>query len=403
VSALASTSYTELLARVQKIGPLLDSEANVSEAEAGLTEATVRALLDEGLIDMAAPSELGGAELPLGSWLHLIEEVSRWDGPSGWVTMATSAHAAMFGTLMSEEASAEIFANGPPVIPGMPAPRGKAQLAEGGYHFSGRHQFASGSVMATHFTAGAIVYDGDEIVRNDDGTPRTITVIVPEDQVRRLGNWTVSGMEATASIDYEINPMFIPEKFALSTNPWPTRQTRGSVVALVGGIAIGPIVHSAVALGMGRRALQEIAALAPSRTRPEAPLFPALAEQPVFQSELTLLDVQLNAARLYYYTQMERIEGLLANGGPLPLDEARRTQQTVRYIHDVVLKCVDLAHARGGSAALRKGHVIGRLFRNMHATDLHIVVDRNILIDAAPFVLKSLQAELESGAHRPRS
>lgn len=386
---------SELLAAAREIGPLLDREGEAGEAQGSVTQPAMQALRDGGFMTMSGPADLGGAQLSHAAWLEVLEELGRNDAPSGWCMQALTSHAGLFGSLLPDAAAQHLYgADEPPQIAGMPAPRGKAERTDGGYIFEGKHQFASGSGFANYFTAGAIVMADGKPVMAANGVPEMIAVVLPDDKVERLGNWNVEGMEATASIDYEVERQFVPGDYVLSTNPWPLEQYRGSDLWREGAEVLGPVGHSPIALGMGHRALQEIAALTPTRKRVDAN-FPTVADQPLFQHGLALLDIELKAIRNYFYAHVEANERYVGEyGGPLAEAEVRKMQQTTRYLHDVCIRCVDFAYEWSGSAGLRKGHVIGRLFRNMHAINQHVVIDRNILIGAAPFVRDELAAGL---------
>jgi alkylation response protein AidB-like acyl-CoA dehydrogenase len=141
---------------------------------------------------------------------------------------------------------------------------------------------------------------------------------------------------------------------------------------------------------MAHRALQEIASLAPTRKRRDV-AFPTVGDQPTFQAGLALLDVELKAMRTYLHaTAASAVDYVTQYGGPLPPSEGREVQQLGCLLHDVCIRCVDFAYAWSGSTGLRRGHIIGRLFRNMHAINQHVIVDRNLLVEAAPGVMEDL-------------
>jgi alkylation response protein AidB-like acyl-CoA dehydrogenase len=384
--------YEELIQQAREIGPLLNRDAVASEEQGALTQASADALIEAGFFGMMAPRELGGDELSALEWVQVLEELGRVDAIAGWVMQALSSHAGAVGSALPDSGVEKLYANGIPRIAGMPAPRGKAERVEGGVQFTGKHQFASGASLSTHFIAGGIVHEGGKPVVGDNGVPHMVAVIVPREQVREMGNWDVNGMEGTASIDYEVGPLFVPDDMLWWLNPWAPENPRGARYWQIGVDAAGPAGHTPIALGMAQRALEEIAVLAPTRKRIDA-TFPTVADQPTFLHDLALREAELRAARLYFHDIIVRSEAeLIENGGPLRHDLAQRVKQASRLAHDVALRCVDFAYEWSGSAGLRKGHVIGRLFRNMHAINQHVVLDRNILVLGAPSIMQDLSA-----------
>jgi alkylation response protein AidB-like acyl-CoA dehydrogenase len=377
----------------REVGQILNRDAQVAASEQNLTEAGVAALLQSGLIKMGVALEAGGEQCSYTEWAEVIEELARNDGSGAWCTMAVSSHAAAFSAVLPDKGVADLYADGePPVIAGMPAPRGRAEKVDGGYMFEGKHQFASGSMLADHFVAGGLVYQDGELVMAENGLPEMIAVIVPKAQVREKGNWDVTGLEATASIDYEVGPMFVADDYIVQVNPWVSKVYRGTSFWALGVEILGPLGHCPVALGVSLRALQEISALAPTRKRQDGP-YMAVGDQPHFQHELVFHYAALQAARLLYFDLLTRLDDwTLNNDKPAPRELIDRTKYTARYVHDVAIKVVDFAFEWSGSSGIRKGGVIGRAFRNVHAMNQHIAVDRHNYVDAAASVMPVLGA-----------
>jgi alkylation response protein AidB-like acyl-CoA dehydrogenase len=376
----------------REVGQIVNRDAQASSAQGTLTEASVAALLQSGLISMAVALEAGGEQCTYTEWAEVIEELARSDGSAAWSTMAVSSHAAAFSAVLPDKGVEHLYATGTPIIAGMPAPRGRAERVENGYMFQGKHQFASGSMLADHFVAGGLVFSGGAMVMADNGLPEMVAVIVPREQVRETGNWDVSGLEATASIDYEVGPMFVPDEFIVQVNPWVSKVYRGTSFWALGVAILGPLGHCPVALGVSLRALQEISALAPTRKRQDGP-YAAVGDQPHFQHELVARYAELQAARLLYFDLLNRLDDwTLNNDRPAPLELVDRTKYVARHVHDVAIRAVDFAFEWSGSSGIRKSGIIGRAFRNLHAMNQHIAVDRHNYIDAAATVMPALAA-----------
>ena len=386
-------SADQVLAAAKAAGPILDAEAEASETKGSLTDAAFEALNRGRFNAMAAPREFGGDELDFVPFLRVIEELARADGPSGWCAQAMAGYAGLFESALPEPGAAALAATGElPWIAGQAAPRGRADRVAGGYDFTGRFQFASGANMATHFAAGALVYRDGVPSTAGNGLPETIIAVLPRSQVTELDNWNVNGMESTSSIDYEIDQVVVSDDFVFHASPSPSAYPRGALWWRIGPASVGPASHTPIALGMACRALQEIAALAQHRNRQDG-AYPTVADQPLFQHDLALREAELSAARALFYSIAARCQADVASrGGPLAPELADHVKQTARYVHDVAIRCVDFAYDWSGSAGLRKGSVISRLFKNTHAINQHIFVDRNALIAAAHTVISELAA-----------
>ncbi|MCW2831081.1 MAG: Pigment production hydroxylase [Aeromicrobium sp.] len=391
----SDANYAPIQAALRKYGPILSSESAASVRNGGLTETALHAFVEGGFAKLDLPTELGGfGDFSYVDWARQVEELSWYDAGSGWILHAVGGFTGLFAAMLPEEGAVELWGDGrSAVLGGMAAPRGRATLTDGGYTVEGDFQFASGSDVMTHFVGGCFVFDGDKQVMLDDGSPEFVCVVVPRDQVKTKGNWDVIGLQATASIDYRIDPTFVPQKFAINMNPWPVEVLRGAPRHRVGLAVHGVTGQPPVSLGAARRALEEIAALARQRKRRDGP-YATIADQPLFQHDIAMLDAELSAARLAYFAFVESVDTYATEeSGPIPTHWGDRASQVSRHALDVALKCVNFAYYWSGTAGLRSGSILGQLFLDVNAMNLHLVMDRNAVIQGAPTVL----ADLEDG------
>jgi alkylation response protein AidB-like acyl-CoA dehydrogenase len=386
------SSYAPVEAALRKYGPILSQEADASARNGGLTETALQAFVDAGFAKLDLPADLGGfGDFSYAHAARLVEELSWYDAGSGWILHAVGGFSGLFAAMLPEQGAFELWGEGrSALLGGMAAPRGRATLTEGGYLVEGDFQFASGSDVMTHFVGGCFVYDGDEQVMLDDGSPEFVCIVVPREQVKTKGNWDVIGLQATASIDYRIDSTFVPKMFAFNMNPWPLEVLRGAPRHRVGLAVHGVTGQPPVSLGAARRALEEIAALARQRKRRDGP-YATIADQPLFQHGISMLEAELTAARLAFFNFVESVDRYATEeSGPMPRQWGDRASQVSRHALDVALKCVDFAYYWSGTAGLRRGSIIGQLFLDVHAMDLHLVMDRNAVIQGAPTVVADL-------------
>lgn len=364
--------------RVRELAPMLREDAAIGNANSRITDRVIEAVLEAGFIGMAAPAQLGGGELSGIQWMTVIEDLSALDPAVGWCVLTTSSHGGLFGGGFSDEGVQELFGDGMPRIAGAPGPRGRAVRVAGGYNFTGSHQFASGSAFATHFVGGGLVFsEGGDPINAENGFQEAVIVVLPKAEVRETGNWDVSGMRATESIDFEIGPdLFVPEHRTMKLNPW--RQfVRGNGFWAIGPDATGPAGHTPAAIGMGLRALHEIATIAPTRKRLDA-AFPTLADQPRFLHDLALLDAKLRAVRTGFYEAVSDAVAEAGSGlGPASAMKKNRIIQQVRLAHETASECVRFAYLNAGSKGFRSGHILGQLMADVHTIDTHVAVDPN--------------------------
>ena len=298
-NASSSLSFDALLAKVRELSPFLSEQAVVGEKQGQLTEATIHALRQAGVFAAFVPKALGGAELWPSQGIEIIETLSRADGSAGWVFMATQVAMATCGAYLAPAAAKTVFANHIPLIAGQGAPVGVANSEQNGYRLSGKWSYGSGLLHSEWIHTGAVVHrNGSVVLHARNQRPETRILIVPVAKARLTNNWDVLGLRSTGSIDYSMQDVFVSGDFThlLSAN----RPLTGGDLYRVGILGFAAIGHSGFALGIARRTLDEIAALATSAAgRPTPVASPGGGDN--FQLQYGRAEGQLYAARAFVF------------------------------------------------------------------------------------------------------
>jgi len=217
--------------------------------------------------------------------IDVIESLSADDGATGWSFMANAATTGFAGAFISDTAADQMFGGATLGLTAcMLGPAGRATLVPGGICGGGRYSFGSGCTQADWMGAGMLIVNGDAPVLRADGTPLTRICYLPRNDVKIVDNWNGSGLNATGSHDYVITNRTIPDAFTVDgalVSPLPPR--RGGDLYRVGLIGFITVSHSAFALGIMRRALEEIAEIASAKRRLGYPT--NVADNDIFRSE----------------------------------------------------------------------------------------------------------------------
>ena len=106
------------------------------------------------------------------------------------------------------------------------------------------------------------------------------------------GNWDVLGLRATGSFDYTLKEpeLFVPEALCYSFDG--ARVQRGGPQYQIGLVGLTSWGHTSWALGVGRRALDELARLA----RERADVFGKLTDSPSFRKSFAEAEAKFRAA-----------------------------------------------------------------------------------------------------------
>ncbi len=365
-----------LLAKAKELAPFFSANAPRNEAAGMLVPETIDALKSSGLFHMLVPSCFGGVEVDPVQALEIIEAVSYGDGSTGWVLMAAQICTGAAAAYLPPETAKALFTNATPVVAGQGAPNGRAVRDGDGFRLSGKWGYASGLRHADYIhTGGTVIEDGKPRLIPGTNQPDYRTFIVPVRDAKFEGNWDVMGLKATGSIDYSIDNVFVPEAFTHS--PISTTPNQGGSFFHLGLLAMTSIGHSGFALGVGRRALDELAALMQQKA-PRRGFLPPVAETDGFQERFGAAEADLRAARAFIYEIWGDIRDTVQRGDPLSTRQMTLQRLALNHVTTAVAEIVTFTYKAAGGVALRES-VVQRCFRDMFAGTQHFLTTPTVL------------------------
>jgi alkylation response protein AidB-like acyl-CoA dehydrogenase len=357
-------------------------EANAAEADTqrSLPEPVTRALAASGLFGMLVPKELGGMEVDPATYIDVIDELSYADGSTGWVVLATTYCMAGASVWLGPTAIDAMYRGTEgPIACGQIAPLGKAIRIDGGYRVSGTQQFGSGSQIASWFLGCFVVQKDGAPDLDANGRPKMIWAYAPRSRIRLRGNWDVVGLRATASYDFEFIDQFVPDDFVIAL-PMTERPRGGAIYDIPATLA-----HAAWAIGMGRRALDEIKQIASHKRRQGRT---TLIDQPTFQRDFADAVASMEAARLLVHSTFNKWFEAGQRGTP-DIDIRARGRLSGCWVTKVAAEVGRFAYLAAGSDGLRNSahNRIQRCFRDLQVGATHRHVDHNVEIDSGAVLL----------------
>lgn len=365
---LVSAQTAQWLSRVDEIAPVIEKWREEGERQRFSPLPVFEALQGAGIHRMLVSRDLGGSQVPLETGSHVLQALARIDPAVAW-QMGVQAAIGRLSDYLPEPAARELFLNQDALVVGSVNPTGTAEVVDGGYRLSGRWGFASGSAHAAWLVCAArITVDGAP--RTTGHGPEIRMLFVPKSAVRMLDNWHTLGLRGTGSEDYEVDGVFVAERYTVDQHamfaPPPPRPSRGYGISYYD---FGLFGSSSTVLGAARGALREFQRLAAAK-KPMAGTT-TLAASHTAQERYARAEAQVRAARLLLADAAWHAERFGESGGDALSATVRLTAATVAD-----LSCTAIAglFTVAGTSSLYASSMLERYFRDAHSAAKHITL-----------------------------
>ncbi|MDH3683340.1 MAG: acyl-CoA dehydrogenase family protein [Acidimicrobiia bacterium] len=367
-----------LLDAVESVRPIVLAGVDEAEASYALPNASFEALYDAGLFWLKLPEVLGGAEADPLIQIEVIAALAEVDASAAWSVMIGSQSTGLPAAWLPEDALEVVFGGRRvPVVAGSLMPSGTAERVPGGYRVTGRWAFASGIRHCDWVNA---------TVRLDDtphgGLPSLRRVVVPTADVEVHDNWDAVGLRGSGSCDFSINDVFVRESLSWGFTDPPRRGGRLYLLGLPGYVAYE---HAALALGVGRRALDLMVDKATTKARGfEGSI---VGDRPAFQRDLGRMDMQLSAARAMTFEVFEEVwSGLEPGVGPRP-DQQARMRSAASLATEISLDVITRLFRYSGGDAVYASSDVQRCWRDLSTAGQHFLVSESAYEHHGRFLL----------------
>jgi indole-3-acetate monooxygenase len=354
-----------LLDAVERVRETVSAGADEAERLRTLPAAGIAALRDTGLLGLKLPAELGGAEADPVTQIDVIEAVTAMDPSTGWCLMVGATTAALPAVFLSDEALGAMLSDGAmPLAAGCYMPTGQAIAEPGGFRITGRWAFASGIRHAAWVSGSAwVVQDGAPTANRRVFVVRTADVDIHD-------TWHVAGLRGTGSCDFSLKERFVPEEFTWDIER--ARPRRGGALYRLGLPAFVTNEHAAWALGVARKALDAIMALAAGKTRGPKPA--PLIGRGSFQRFVGEAALRLRAARALAVEVNDAAFTTVGIGETLTARQHAELRSAAVLATEVALDIVTRAFRYAGGSAVYDASVLQRCLRDLNAGAQHFMV-----------------------------
>jgi alkylation response protein AidB-like acyl-CoA dehydrogenase len=355
------------VARARELAPMVEAAAERTEAERKIPADVLAAMHDAGLFRILLPVSLGGAAADLVTFNQVIETIAAADASPAWclAQAVASSHSAGF---LDPKIAREVFGARDALVSwGPPAGIAKAVAVAGGYRVTGKWRFASGSANATWMGGHSTVFAADGEPRRDAaGNPVNRTMLFRKEQAHILDTWHVIGLRGTASNDYEVSELFVPEEYTTWRDSAADRREHGPLynIPLLTLYGVG---FSGVALGIARSCLAAFMALAQTKkSGGGVGSTTLLRDNAVIQSQAARATGRLRSARAFLLQMLAEVWAASAASPTLALEQRAQLRIAITGAMEEARKVVDFAYHAAGTNAIFEGGPFERRFRDLH-------------------------------------
>jgi len=360
---------TSVLEAVKKIGPKVAARSGEIEQNRGLPIDVVELIKPTGAFRLYVPDDLHGPGVTAWESLEVIEELAYHDGASGWCSMIGST-TSLLSSSMADPYAEEIFGTPDAIGGGFAMPNGRARPVDGGLRVTGRWAWGSGTRHCTWIGGGCLIVDEDgKPAPRSDGLVAPFVFFHPDD-VEFIDNWDVSGLCGTGSGDYQVTDVFVPEgRWAQVGLEKPVRDNSLSRFSFFGlfGCAV-----AASAMGMGRRAIDELVALAEAKIPQGSSK--SLRERTTVQADVAVAEAKLASAWAFMHSTISGSWDTAEAGGLPTVEQKRQLRLSATHATQTAAEVGELMYKAGGGAAIYKTSPLQRCFRDVFVATQHAMV-----------------------------
>ncbi len=361
----AAAADIEVLSVARSIAPAIREAGDEAERMRQCPPRIVDLLHESRLFDMILPEKYGGLQESIPTMVRVLEELAVADASIAWVVGIANG-TSIIAAHMDESVAASMFVPRA-VAGGAQAPWGKAVRVDGGFRVTGRWPFASGCNHCTMLVAGSMV-------AQPDGAPAPFPeyrmAVFPIEEVEIIDTWHVSGLRGTGSHDMKVDDVFVPEERMLAFNLAPPLIDAPTYrYPALGFLAL---TISPIPLGIARRAIDELLALAGGKTPMN--IGSKLAERPLTQYEIGRAEAILRSARAWMYEVMDEIWAKAVAGDEITPRDRALVRAACAHAALESLRAVEIAYTLGGGSSIYEGSVLQRCLRDAHAATQHVML-----------------------------
>ena len=361
----------ETRARTASTTEALRAEVVPSDELARLTDRAADLLRDSGGMRLLQAKDLGGYEEHPNEFFDWVTQVGTEHPSAGWIAGVVGVHPWEI-SIMHPRVQGEIYGSDPDVLTASPyAPFGRAVPVDGGFRFTGRWPYSTGTDHAGWIILGGMVAD-------ETGAPLSPPdvrhfVLPKGDWTIVEDSWNVMGLRGTGSKDVVVDA-FVPDH-RVSEAPKMydgsyarERRPDSPLFQMMFGLMF-PAAIAAGTFGVARHAIRAFGEAMESKVSVAG----TAARTSALQVErLASAEADIEASIAHFRTSIADLYASVDNGNAITLDHRHRFRRDQVRATGRCVEAIDRLFLQSGSTAMGETNPVSRAWRDLHVAGTHV-------------------------------
>jgi 3-hydroxy-9,10-secoandrosta-1,3,5(10)-triene-9,17-dione monooxygenase len=358
-----------VIERARAMAPRLAERARAAEDAGLVPRETIDEMLEAGFFKVLQPKRWGGYEMDPRVFYTVQMALAEGCMATAWIYGVVGVHNWQL-PLFPEQAQIDVWGEDPTVLTASTyMPTGKAVPVEGGYNFSGRWSWSSGSKYCEWILLGGLLPKKD-----GSGALEHCTFLLPKADFKIIENFDVLGLRATASHDIEVTNAFVPEYRTHRTNDHsdagcPGRATNPGWLYRIPFTQVFQRAVSSACLGATDSAISHFRARCATFVGKHGS---KTAEDVNSQLVVTEAMMTTDQLKLVLYRNYQRIVECAKTGEKMPVEERLMQRAQAAQVPKLCAEAVNDIMRACAAGGVYKINPIERTFRDLHVARGHI-------------------------------
>ncbi len=368
-----------VIERAKALAPKLAARAQQADREGKISDETIAEMAEAGLFRVLQPKRWGGYEMDPRVFYTVQMELAKGCMSTAWIYGVVGVHPWQLA-LFPAQAQEDVWGKDSGVrIASTYMPTGKAEPVEGGFKFSGRWSFSTGSKHCDWLFLGGLL-------PKRDGTPglEHVTFLVPKADYRIEDNWDVLGLRGTGSHDIVVENAFVPAHRIQYTNDHSDAGCPGRVenTSWLFRIPFTHVFQRAVSTACLGALEGTIASFTERATSHVGKHGNKMAEDVNAQTAVTEATIALDQLKVILFRNYARIVDAAKTGIQLSLEERLLQRAQASYVPKLTGYHVNEMMRACAASGTFKSNPIERVFRDIHQGRTHIANNTDAYVRA---------------------